>query len=475
MNYQEALAYIYGFSDFERGSSYTRDRDENLPRIGALLTRLDNPQQHYSSTLIAGTKGKGSTAALIENVLRHTGLRTGLYTQPDLHTFRERMRVNGQLIREEEVAALIPEVAAAVQEIQARDEFGPFITYEIGTALAFLYFQRQHVQHAVVEVGIGGRLDATNILQPLVSVITSISFDHMHILGSTLGKIATEKAGIIKQAGTLVTSAQSPEALLAIAAIAQQRRARMVRVAAREGDPAQAEVDAGRLPRPEYLYRLEERSFERPGEQRFTIWTPQRVYENLVIGLTGQHQLENATVAVATLDMLREWGVIWDEQALHEGLRTIHWPARIEVVGHNPTLVVDGAHNADSMQKLLQALRSSFTMQHLSFVLNVQRDKDIAGIVKELSGVDSVVLTHMKSPRAASIETLRAAFATYAPAVQVHVAEESAQAIDLALSLAKRDDLICITGSLYLAAEALRWAAQHGDATAASEIEGIDH
>jgi dihydrofolate synthase / folylpolyglutamate synthase len=475
VNYQEALAYIYGFSDFERGSSYTRDRDENLPRIGALLARLGNPQQQYNSTLIAGTKGKGSTAALIENVLRHAGLRTGLYTQPDLHTFRERMRVNGQLIREEEVAALIPEVAAAVQEIQARNEFGPFITYEIGTALAFLYFQRQHVQHAVVEVGIGGRLDATNILQPLVSVITSISFDHMHILGDTLGKIASEKAGIIKQAGTLVTSAQSPEALLAIAAIAQQRQARMVRITAREDDPAQAEIDAGRLPKPEYFYRLDERSFERPGEQHFTIWTPQHVYEDLVIGLTGQHQLENATVAVATLDMLREQGVAWDEQALREGLRTIHWPARIEVVGHDPTLVVDGAHNADSMQKLLQALRSSFTMRHLIFVLNVQRDKDIVGIVKELSGIDSVVLTHMKSPRAASIETLQAAFAEYAPAVQVHVAQESAQAIDLAFTLAKRDDLVCVTGSLYLAAEALRWAAQHGDAIAASEIEGIDH
>ncbi len=475
MNYQEALAYIYGFSDFERGSSYTRDRDENLPRIGALLARLGNPQQQYGSTLIAGTKGKGSTAALLENVLRHAGLRTGLYTQPDLHTFRERMRVNGRLIREEEVAALVPEIAAAVQEIQARAEFGPFITYEIGTALAFLYFQRQRVQHAVVEVGIGGRLDATNILQPLVSVITSISFDHMHILGDTLSKIATEKAGIIKPAGILVTSAQAPEALLAIAAIAQQRQARMVRVAARGDDPAQQEVDAGRLPPPEYYYRLEERSTGRPGEQRCTIWTPQHVYENLVVGLAGQHQLENATAAVATLAMLGERGVAWDEQALREGLRTVHWPARIQVVGHHPTIVVDGAHNADSMQKLLQALRSSFAMHRLIFVLNVQRDKDIAGVVKELAGIDSVILTHMKSPRAASIETLQAAFAEYAPAVRVEVAEESAQAIELALDLADRDDLVCITGSLYLAAEALRWAAQHGDATAASEIEGVDH
>jgi dihydrofolate synthase / folylpolyglutamate synthase len=475
VNYQEALAYIYGFSDFERSGSYTRDRNENLPRIAALLAQLGDPQQHYSSTLIAGTKGKGSTAALIENVLRHAGLRTGLYTQPDLHTFRERMRINGRLISEEDVAALVPEIASAVQEVQARDEFGPFITYEIGTTLAFLYFYRQHVQHAIVEVGIGGRLDATNILQPLVSVITSISYDHMHILGDTLGKIATEKAGIIKLSGTIVTSAQSPEALLAIAATAQQRQARMVRVTALDNDPAQAEVDAGRLPPPEYYYRLEERNIERPGVQRFTIWTPHHIYKHLVLGLAGEHQLENATVALATLDRLREQSVSWNEQALRDGLRTVHWPARIEVVGHDPTIVVDGAHNADSMEKLVQALRSSFTLHRLIVVLNVHKDKDGIGIVKALSDVDSVVLTQMKSPRAASIETMQALFAEYAPRVRIHIAEESMQAMDLALGLAERDDLICATGSLYLAGEVLRWAAAHGDAGAASEIEGMDH
>lgn len=475
MNYQEALAYIYSFSNFERGDTYTRDRNENQERISRLLKQLGNPQQEYGSTLIAGTKGKGSTAALIESVLRHADVRTGLYTQPDLHTFRERMRVNGRLISEEEVAALVPEMMSAMEGVEQHD-LGPFISYEIGTALAFLYFYRQHVQHAVVEVGIGGRLDATNVLQPLVSVITSISFDHMNILGDTLTKIATEKAGIIKQGGIVVTSAQSPEALLAIAAIAHQRAARMIRVGPEGEDPAQAEVDAGHLSPVSYTYRLQEHSTDLPIQQRFTIKTPQYEYPDLLLPLAGLHQLENATVALAALDALRERGIDWNEQALRAGFSAVHWPARIEVVGSDPTIVVDGAHNADSMQKLIQALRTSFTLHRLLVVLNINRDKDMVGIVKALADVDIVILTHMKSsPRAVAIETLQELFAIHAPSVQIFSAGQSEQAMDLALDVADRDDLICATGSLYLAGEVLRWAAAHGDATAASEIEGIDH
>src|SRR5215469_8739778 len=230
MDYKEALSYLYSLSDFERSGKYTRNREENLSRELRLLEALGNPHQSYSSTLIAGTKGKGSTAACIERVLREAGIRTGLYTQPDLHTFRERIRVNGELVREQEVAQLIPEIRAAVEQVQNREIFESFITYEIATALALLYFARQHVRHAVVEVGLGGRLDATNVTRPIVSVITSISYDHMEILGDTLAKIATEKAGIIKPNGIVVTSAHAPEALLAISNIAQQRRARMIRV-----------------------------------------------------------------------------------------------------------------------------------------------------------------------------------------------------------------------------------------------------
>jgi len=472
MNYQEALAYLYSLSDFERGGSFTHEPEENLPREAQLLEAMGNPQQTYSSTLIAGTKGKGSTAAYIERVLREAGLRTGLYTQPDLHTFRERMRVNGRLISEQEVADLVSELRAAVERIEQQRTFGPYITYEVATALALLYFSRQHVEHAVLEVGLGGRLDATNVTQPLVSVIASISYDHMQILGNTLTQIATEKAGIIKAGGMVVTSAQSPEALLAIAKVCTSRRAELIRIGSATNDPAQAEVDAGLLPALSYRYTLEERV---EGYQRFTVFAPEQEYTDLEIPLAGQHQLENATLALATLEALRKKGISWDEKALRSGLHNVFWPARIEVVGHDPTIVVDGAHNVDSMEKLLGALQASFQIHRLIVVLGVARDKDLPGIVRTLAGVDTVVLTRMANPRAAAIEELQALFAQYAPHVRVFTAENSRAAMDLARNLAGSGDLICATGSLYLAGEVLRWAAAHGDEQAATAIEGVDH
>ncbi|HLH60797.1 MAG TPA: folylpolyglutamate synthase/dihydrofolate synthase family protein [Ktedonobacteraceae bacterium] len=472
MNYKEALSYLYSLSDFERSGVYTRNREGNLSREELLLEALGNPHTSYGSTLIAGTKGKGSTAAMIERVLREAGWRTGLYTQPDLHTFRERIRINGRLISEEEFAELLPQVRAAVEKIEQTPGAVPYNTYQVATALMFLYFARKQVQHAVLEVGLGGRLDATNVTQPLVSVITSISYDHMQVLGNTLTQIATEKAGIIKSDGVIVTSAQSPEALLAIAAVSRKRNAELVRAGPLENDPAQAEVDAGQLPATSYRYQLEQRFEDR---QRFTIWAPEKTYSGLEIPLVGEHQLENATAALAALDNLNKKGVRWDEKALREGLRLVHWPARIEVVGHNPVIVVDGAHNADSMQKLMQALRTSFSWRKLITVLSVNRDKDLVGIVQALAGVDAVVLTRMKNPRGASIEEMRAIFAAQAPNVSVYTSENSNAAMELALSLAESNDLVCATGSLYVAAEVLQWAAARGDKVAREDIHGLDH
>jgi dihydrofolate synthase / folylpolyglutamate synthase len=472
VNYQEALAYLYSLSNFERGGPFTRNPEENLPRELRLLEALANPQLSYTNTLIAGTKGKGSTAASIERVLREAGLRTGLYTQPDLHTFRERMRVNGCLISEDEVAELVPVVRAAAEVIQQRREFGPFITYEIATALALSYFHRQHVQHAVLEVGLGGRLDATNVTHPLVSVIASISYDHTQILGETLTEIATEKAGIIKPGGVVVTSARPPEALLAIAVVCQRQHAHMIRIGAADGDPAQAQVEVGRLPALSYRYQLEERTEE---HQRFTAWTPERTYTGLEIPLAGQHQLENATLALATLDILRNQGISWDEQVLRQGLRNVRWPARIDVVEHNPTIVVDGAHNADSMEKLLLALHDSFALHRLIVVLSLAREKDLVGVARALAHVDVVILTRMVNPRAATIESMQEALVEHAPHVAIYTTQDSRAAMNLALDLAESSDLICATGSLYLAGEVLRWAASRGDTVAAASIEGVDH
>lgn len=475
MNYADALAYIYGLSDFERSGKFRNDREQHLLREGRLLELLGNPQHSYSCTLIAGTKGKGSTAACIESVLRAAGVRTGLYTQPDLHTFRERMRVRGRLISEEEVASLLPEVRAAVEQIDREGRFNPFIPYEVATALALLYFQRQRVQHAVLEVGIGGRLDATNVTQPLVSVIASISYDHMNVLGNTLTEIATEKAGIIKPGRVVVTSAQPPEALLPIARIAQERQASLVRVGSAAGDTAQTEVEDGRLPALSYRYQPEKQSQER---QIFTVFTPRGEYRDLEIPLLGLHQVENAALALAALENLRASGraeCSWDEATLRQGLRDVRWSARIEIVARHPTIIVDGAHNADSMQKLMQSLHELFSFKRLLVVLGFNADKDLPGMIQALAGIDGVILTRALNPRAATLERMQELFARHAPAVKVYIAGESRAAMELAYTLAAPDDLICATGSLYLAAEVLRWAASQGEERVAASIEGVDH
>jgi len=472
LNYQEALAYLYSLSGFDLNRSGSRNPEENLERESRLLESLGNPQLNYTNTLIAGTKGKGSTAAFVERVLREAGVRTGLYTQPDLHTFRERMRVNGNLVSEHEVAEFVPIVRTAVEKIEQRRESGPFITYEVATALALYYFQQHYVQHAVIEVGLGGRLDATNVTHPLVSVIASISYDHVQILGQTLTRIATEKAGIIKPEGVVITSAQPLEALLAIETVCQRQHARMVRIGSSQADLVHIAAEEGRLPAISYRYQLEERT---EAHQRFTVWTPELMYSQLEIPLAGQHQIENATLALATLEELRKKGISWNEQALRDGLRNVRWPARIDVVEHNPTIVVDGAHNADSMEKLLQALRDSFVFHRLIVVLSLARDKDLVGIARALQHVDAVILTRMVHPRAATIENMLEAFAQNAPNVQMYTTQDSRAAMNLALDVAKRDDLICATGSLYLAGEVLRWSAARGDTVAAASIESIDH
>jgi dihydrofolate synthase/folylpolyglutamate synthase len=471
MNYEEAIAYLYSFSDFERGGPFTRNREENLAREEYLLKQLGNPQEDYTSTLIAGTKGKGSTASFIERVLRETGLRTGLYTQPDLHTFRERIRINGELISKEDTATLLTEMRPIVDSVQAEQRFAAYNTYQVGTALAFLAFSRLHVQHAVLEVGLGGRLDATNVTHPLVSVIASISYDHMQVLGNTLTQIATEKAGIIKPNGVIVTSAQSPEALLAIASVSQRQIAHLIRVGSFDVDPARQDVEHGLLPPITYGYRLEDRNEAR---QRFTVQAPDHSYEHLEIPLAGQHQLENATLALAVLEQLRNHGVVWDEQALRAGFNAVNWPARLEVIGHHPTMIVDGAHNADSMQKLVLALNSTYHWERLIIVLGIARDKDLSGIVQALANSDTVILTHAANPRAATIVNLQTVFAEYAPKVQVLTAGNSGEAMDLAAKLAGENDLICATGSLYLAGEVLRWSAAHGNEQVASMIGGVD-
>jgi dihydrofolate synthase / folylpolyglutamate synthase len=462
ITYHEALAWIYSFSDTERTGAFVRDREDNLPRERALLAALGNPHRTYGVTHIAGTKGKGSTAVLVAAMLRAAGVRTGLYTQPDLHTFRERIRVDDMLISEQQVCDLVPALRTALADIGHQP--GPYITYEVATALAFLHFQRAGVEHAVIEVGLGGRLDATNVVEPMVTAITSISYDHMNVLGSTLARIATEKAGIIKPGVPVVCSARAPEALDVIRRISAERGAPLVLVGP-EGTAGAA-----------YTYR--------PGPfnaaaQWLHVRGPTWAYDALELGLLGAHQLENATAAVAVVDQLAAQGLPIDEQTVRTGLLAARWPARMQVVGERPWLVVDGAHNADSMLKLMAGLRRHFRFDRLALVLGVLSDKDLDGMARAIceSEPSLVVATAPRTPRAMAPERVVMALHALAPTLPVRAEADAEAAIVTALGAVGPDDLVCVTGSLYVASEALRWFAAHGGAAVMRPIEiaGVDH
>lgn len=464
MTYQQALAYLYAFADFERTGVFKRDPEENLPRMRRLLAALGDPQRAYLMTHIAGTKGKGSSAALIAAALTASGVSTGLYTQPDLHTFRERIQIAGQPVSEATVAALVPEVAAAVAVLSPEDR-AQMITFEVGTALAFLAFARAGVQHAVIEVGLGGRLDATNVIQPLVGVITSISLDHTAILGSTIAQIAREKAGIIKPGMTGITSATAPDALRVIAEACATQGVRLVRVG-----PEASDADYRYPASAEHHIATTDDLMPPP----FAVQTPHGPQE-LQIALIGAHQRENATAALAALDALREHGV----PVTAAGFRAARWPGRIEVVAERPWLVIDGAHNADSMARLLTAVTTTFAFRRLIVIAGIMRDKDAAGIVDAIAAhhdrVALLITTTIHTPRALPAEELAERFA--GATFPVRAITQSGDALQAALAAAAPEDLVLVAGSLYLAGEALRWgkAHLHGPLAERITIAGNDH
>ena len=461
LRYRHALRWLYAFSDTERTGAFVRDRGDNLRRERALLAELDDPQRAYGILHIAGSKGKGSTSAMIASILSAADVRTGLYTSPDLHTFRERIRIAGEPISEEEMARLAERVREALERVDP--SLGSYITWEVATALAFLAFREAGVERAVIEVGLGGRMDATNVVEPDVCAITSISYEHMEILGHTLTEIAREKAGIIKPGVPVVTSAREPEALAEIARIAAERGAPLTRVG-----PAGAEDCA-------YTWREGE-----AGEtfQRFDVITPTGVYHDLEIPLLGAHQIENATAAVALAEITRARGLTaLDERAIRDGLRAVRWEGRLQVVGRAPWQVVDGAHNAASFAALFAALRRHFRYRRTILVLGMMADKDVDGIMREINaaGVSAIIATAANSLRAISPDDLRDR-ASRATDAAVTSARDAASALTAARAIAGPDDLILVAGTLYLAAEALRWyAAQPETPAGAIQIAGIDH
>lgn len=465
--YKEALEYIFRFVNYEHRVHYTYDAETlSLKRVSDLLSRLNDPHRRFRSVHIAGTRGKGSTAAMLESCLRAAGCRTGLYTSPHLHSFRERIQVGGRPVSEEDLAAIVSRCQAAL------DATPGVTTFEGITAIAFAYFARQGVEWAVVEVGLGGRLDATNVILPEVCAITSISYDHMHILGNTLTLIAREKAGIIKQGIPVVCAPQMDEARAVFEEVCRERHAPLTLVGRdwwweTDGTDLQGQAfRAGKVGAPI-------RSHLPSGDGRGPIgaegggeyWIP----------LLGRHQLANATGVLAVLDILRGHGVRLPDEAVRRGLATVRWPGRMEVLrapDGEPPIVVDGAQNADSALKLREALAEWFPGRGMVLIFGVSADHDIPGMLNHLLPAARVaIVTRSRHPRAADPARLASLVEAHpARPPELRVTASVQDALAEALSLAQVDEVICATGSLFVVAEAREaWLLHHPEAFPADD------
>ena len=432
MTYDEALSYLSTFINYETQQRIPYDPDHFSPAaFDAFLQPLGAPHQAFPSVLIAGSKGKGSTAVMVASILSQSGLRTGLFVKPHLVTIRERTQIDRQLISPEAFAALVTELRdhLATTGQQPSIRFRTF--FELTTALTFLHFARQQVDFAVVEVGLGGRLDTTNVLTPRVAVLTPIGLEHTRILGDTLAAIAGEKAGIIKPQSCVVSAAQAPEVVEVFDKRCKAQNATLFLAGRDFNVHIKAASQRGNVFR-----------FEGFGHQ----------LDDLYVPLIGVHQAANAAVALAVVIQLQRQGWPIHEQHIRDGLATVKWDGRLEVAGDNPRVVYDGAFTVESAQCLRQALIDLFTYQRLWLVLGISNDKNRGAIIDILAPLaHEVIVTAFSNPRACNPDILAAHVSQLD--VPVHIASGPVAAFDYARQQAKADDLICVAGSLFLLGE----------------------
>jgi dihydrofolate synthase / folylpolyglutamate synthase len=435
LTFADALSYLSSFIDYERQPQvpYTRETF-NLAEFDRFLTRLDRPHERLQTVVIAGTKGKGSTAAMLASIAQTSGLTAGLYTSPHLCSVRERIRVNGEMIAEEVFASLVAELQPHLEAagLAGVRRFRTF--FEILTAMALVHFQRVGVDLAVLEVGLGGRLDATNVATPLVSVITPISFDHTEVLGDTIPKIAREKAGIIKPHGLVVVAPQRPEALTVIREVCMAQGARLCDVA-RE-------------------LRWHPRDYRWDGSV-VDLESTTRAYPKLEVPLAGPHQLLNAATAIAAAEQLQVQGLPITVEGIRRGVEQVQWEGRLETVSRPPWIVLDGAHNRDSARCLREALATCFPHRRLILVLGISANKNLQGIIEELAPLAAVtVATRAMVPRAAPVQHVADLASTWCR--RIIVEEDTQKALAQAIAETRQDDLLLVTGSLYLVGDAKR-------------------
>jgi len=433
--YRSALDFLYGRINYERLPA-RGVRDFKLDRAQALFESLGHPELAIPAVHIAGTKGKGSTAAMVAAMLTRAGYRVGLFTSPHIRCFEERLTVDGVEPSPTDVIALVDHVRDAAAKLDARGpEWSPTF-FELTAAMAWRHFAERRADLAVLEVGLGGRLDVTNLCRPLATVITSISFDHMDLLGDTLAKIAREKAGIIKPDVPVISGVEDPEAQEVIAETAANHSARLLHL----GDDIQITHA-----RPSSIAGID--------RFRCNVVTPWRSHENVLAPLPGLHQARNAALALATVDCLGEAGWTVASSAMTAGLATVRLPLRIEILQDSPLTVADAAHNGASISALVNTVRGAVSGRKI-LIFGSARDKDVMGMLSVLRGeFDRFILTQFRSnPRALPVQDL-AVLAQAAGIAAVTVTDSPEAAWQCARAQATNDDLICATGSLFLAAE----------------------
>lgn len=390
-----------------------------LATISELLLRLGNPQNSFETILIAGTNGKGSTAAMLASILHAAGYKTGLYTSPHLVNVRERININKKEISGNDFSQIIATVKKKITH--------PATYFEVLTAAALLYFQRREIDIAVLEVGLGGRLDATNVCRPLVSVITNIGLDHTAYLGKTLTAIAREKAGIIKQGGVCITAAKQKKVLEVLENVCRRNKSGFYRLGK---DVKIKQQEDGLIAYSGLYYN----------------------WNNLTVPLPGRHQLDNAAMALAALEIAGLKGFPVDVAAIRKGLRNTKWQARLEVLHYDPLFVVDGAHNPAGMSVLCRSLKNDFTYRRLILIFSALADKNYRKMLQKIAPLAKVViLTQLQSPRAEPVANINAFVKKMG--YKSEVKENVFEAVRRAFDLAEKEDMICVAGSLYLIGE----------------------
>ena len=425
-DYSKSLDYLFGLQKF--GMIF------GLTQITRILEVLGNPQEEIQSIHIGGTNGKGSTAVMMASILQKEGYRVGIYTSPHLIHFTERIRVNGAEIEEEEVAAL---TGWMKEKVDASGMTAPFTFFDFTTAMALLYFSRKRVDLAILEVGLGGRLDSTNVVDPLFSIITNVTRDHEEVLGNSLLKIATEKAGIIKPGRPLVTAAAQPRVLQLFSSLCREKDAPFYRVGK------------------DFRYEpIGDRNFHYEGLHR-KLWS-------VHLSLYGDHQFVNATTALGAMEVLDSSGFPVSTEAMMEGLRDVQWPGRLELVSSSPRVLLDGAHNPAGAMVLRESLKNGFQFDRLILLIGIMKDKDIPSILQTLAPLaDHLILSRPHTERASSPARLLEALGADG-GKKAEILEDLSQAIEKGLSMTRKEDLLCITGSLYTVGEARNYFLSRG-------------